>query len=35
VRFHIDNAKVKLGVETRVQAVARLLRERPDLVKSA
>jgi LuxR family transcriptional activator of conjugal transfer of Ti plasmids len=35
VRFHIDNAKTKLGVETRVQAVARLLRERPDLVKSA
>jgi DNA-binding CsgD family transcriptional regulator len=35
VRFHIDNAKAKLGVETRVQAVARLLRERPDLVKSA
>jgi DNA-binding CsgD family transcriptional regulator len=35
VRFHIDNAKMKLSVETRVQAVARLLRERPDLVKSA
>ncbi len=35
VRFHIDNAKTKLSVETRVQAVARLLRERPDLVKSA
>lgn len=35
VRFHIDNAKAKLGVETRVQAVARLLRERPDLVKPA
>lgn len=34
VRFHIDNAKAKLGVETRVQAVARLLRERPDLVKA-
>ena len=33
IRFHIDNAKTKLGVETRVQAVARLLRERPDLVK--
>jgi len=35
VRFHIDNAKTKLNVDTRVQAVARLLRERPDLVKSA
>jgi DNA-binding CsgD family transcriptional regulator len=34
IRFHIDNAKSKLGVETRVQAVARLLRERPDLVKA-
>lgn len=34
VRFHIDNAKTKLDVETRVQAVARLLRERPDLVKA-
>ena len=33
IRFHIDNAKTKLGVETRVQAVARLLRERPDLMK--
>ncbi len=35
VRFHIDNAKAKLNVETRVQAVARLLRERPDLVKAS
>ncbi len=34
IRFHIDNAKSKLDVETRVQAVARLLRERPDLVKA-
>jgi DNA-binding CsgD family transcriptional regulator len=35
VRFHIDNAKTKLGVDTRVQAVTRLLRERPDLLKRA
>jgi LuxR family transcriptional activator of conjugal transfer of Ti plasmids len=34
VRFHIDNAKAKLSVGTRVQAVAKLLRERPDLVKA-
>lgn len=30
VRFHVDNAKVKLNVATRVQAVAKWLRERPD-----
>jgi LuxR family transcriptional regulator, quorum-sensing system regulator BjaR1 len=30
VRFHVDNAKVKLSVATRVQAVAKWLRERPD-----
>lgn len=34
VRFHIDNAKTKLKVGSRVQAIAKLLRERPDLVKS-
>jgi LuxR family transcriptional activator of conjugal transfer of Ti plasmids len=34
VRFHVDNAKTKLNVGSRVQAVAKLLRERPDLVKS-
>lgn len=34
VRFHIDNAKNKLGVGTRVQAVTKLLRERPDLAKA-
>ncbi len=34
VRFHIDNAKTKLKVGSRVQAIARLLRERPDLVKA-
>jgi DNA-binding CsgD family transcriptional regulator len=33
VRFHIDNAKVKLSVASRVQAVTKLLRERPDLAK--
>lgn len=33
VRFHIDNAKTKLKVGSRVQAIAKLLRERPDLVK--
>lgn len=27
VRFHIDNAKVKLGAATRIQAVAKALRE--------
>lgn len=35
VRFHIDNAKTKLNVGTRVQAIAKLLRERPDLVKAS
>ena len=35
VRFHIDNAKAKLSVGTRVQAIAKLLRERPDLVKTS
>jgi LuxR family transcriptional activator of conjugal transfer of Ti plasmids len=34
VRFHIDNAKTKLNVGSRVQAIAKLLRERPDLVKA-
>jgi DNA-binding CsgD family transcriptional regulator len=34
VRFHIDNAKIKLGVATRIQAVTKLLRERPDLAKA-
>ena len=28
VRFHIDSAKAKLGVDTRVQAVAKALLER-------
>jgi len=28
VRFHVDSAKTKLGVSTRVQAVAKALRER-------
>lgn len=28
VRFHVDSAKAKLGVSTRVQAVAKALRER-------
>lgn len=28
VRFHIDSAKTKLGVTTRIQAVAKALRER-------
>ena len=27
VRFHIDNAKVKLGAATRIQAVAKALRD--------
>jgi hypothetical protein len=27
----VENAKVKLGVATRVQAVAKLLRARPDI----
>lgn len=35
VRFHIDNAKTKLNVGSRVQAIAKLLRERPDLVKAS
>jgi LuxR family transcriptional regulator, quorum-sensing system regulator BjaR1 len=35
VRFHIDNAKTKLNVGSRVQAIAKLLRERPDLVKTS
>ncbi|MBP6012102.1 MAG: hypothetical protein KBA31_07735 [Alphaproteobacteria bacterium] len=32
VRFHVHNAKVKLNVATRIQAVTKLMRERPDLV---
>ncbi len=28
VRFHVDSAKTKLGVSTRVQAIAKALRER-------
>ncbi|NOT40181.1 MAG: hypothetical protein HOP13_06790 [Alphaproteobacteria bacterium] len=28
VRFHVDSAKAKLGVSTRIQAVAKALRER-------
>jgi LuxR family quorum sensing-dependent transcriptional regulator/LuxR family quorum-sensing system transcriptional regulator CciR len=28
VRFHVDSAKQKLGVQTRIQAVAKALRER-------
>ncbi|MBL9098676.1 MAG: autoinducer binding domain-containing protein [Alphaproteobacteria bacterium] len=28
VRFHVDSAKAKLGVSTRVQAIAKALRER-------
>jgi LuxR family transcriptional regulator, quorum-sensing system regulator BjaR1 len=28
VRFHVDSAKTKLGVATRVQAIAKALRER-------
>ena len=35
VRFHIDNAKVKLNVATRIQAVTKLLRERPELTKAS
>ncbi|NOT42071.1 MAG: hypothetical protein HOP13_16460 [Alphaproteobacteria bacterium] len=35
VRFHIDNAKTKLNVGSRVQAIAKLLRERPDLVRAS
>jgi LuxR family quorum sensing-dependent transcriptional regulator len=31
VRFHILNTKAKLGVETRVQAIAKFLRARPDI----
>ena len=31
VRFHVHNAKVKLNVATRIQAVTKLMRERPDL----
>lgn len=33
VRFHILNAKAKLGVKTRVQAITKLLRARPDIVR--
>ena len=29
VRFHIQNAKAKMKVETRIQAVARLLKDQP------
>jgi DNA-binding CsgD family transcriptional regulator len=28
VRFHVDSAKAKMGVSTRIQAVAKALRER-------
>jgi DNA-binding CsgD family transcriptional regulator len=28
VRFHIDNSKQKLGVETRMQAITKSLREK-------
>lgn len=34
VRFHVHNAKVKLNVATRIQAVTKLMRERPDLRES-
>lgn len=33
VRFHVDNAKEKLNVATRIQAVTKLMREQPDLAK--
>ena len=31
VRFHVHNAKAKLNVATRIQAVTKLMRERPEL----